>query len=88
MSNYFGKLNKTQLAEYARPLGISPQLKKQDLIDQIEQAANSQRSALETDPLFQEYFETLGDSTDALALATITPKSTTRRRSRYSKAPE
>ncbi|KAF3904950.1 hypothetical protein ABW20_dc0110149 [Dactylellina cionopaga] len=87
MSNYLGKLNKVQLAEFARPLGISPQLKKSDLIEKIEQAANSQRASLESDPIFQEYFETLSADSSALIRAQ-TPKSTTRRRSRYSKAPE
>ncbi|KAJ6257052.1 hypothetical protein Dda_7936 [Drechslerella dactyloides] len=86
MSNYFGKLNKSQLADYARPLGINPQLKKQDLIDQIEQAAASQRASLAHDPLFQDYFETLPDSPNAVAVVP-TPKSV-RRRVRYSKAPE
>ncbi|KAK6346890.1 hypothetical protein TWF696_006992 [Orbilia brochopaga] len=86
MSNYFGKLNKSQLADYARPLGINPQLKKQDLIDQIEQAAAAQRASLSHDPLFQEYFETLPDSPNAV-VAVPTPKSV-RRRVRYSKAPE
>ncbi|KAF3289721.1 hypothetical protein TWF970_003482 [Orbilia oligospora] len=87
MSNYFGKMNKSQLAEYARPLGISTTLKKQDLVEQIEAAVARDRSALEKDTLFQDYFETLTDSPKSLVRA-ITPRSTTRRRSRYSKAPE
>ncbi|KAK6343293.1 hypothetical protein TWF730_010887 [Orbilia blumenaviensis] len=87
MSNYFGKMNKSQLADYARPLGISTTLKKQDLVEQIEAAAARDRPSLENDPLFQDYFETLNDSPKSLVRA-VTPRSTTRRRSRYSKAPE
>ncbi|KAF3917457.1 hypothetical protein ABW21_db0208535 [Orbilia brochopaga] len=87
MSNYFGKLNKSQLADYARPLGINPQLKKQELIDQIEQAAATNRASLSHDPLFADYFETLPDSPTAPVVVVPTPKSV-RRRVRYSKAPE
>ncbi|KAK6525620.1 hypothetical protein TWF281_010674 [Arthrobotrys megalospora] len=87
MSNFFGKMNKTQLAEYARPLGVSTTLKKQDLVEQIEAAAARDRPSLENDPLFQDYFETLNDSPKSIVRA-VTPRSTARRRSRYSKAPE
>ncbi|KAF3942257.1 hypothetical protein ABW19_dt0202688 [Dactylella cylindrospora] len=89
MSNYLGKLNKTQLAELARPLGIkhSTALKKQDLIDQIESELQSKRATLENDDLFKEYYETL-PTDSAVALRSVTPKTTARRRSRYSKAPE
>ncbi|KAK6507443.1 hypothetical protein TWF481_005875 [Arthrobotrys musiformis] len=87
MSNYFGKMNKSQLADYARPLGISTTLKKQDLVEQIEAAAARDRPTLENDPLFSDYFDTLNDSPKSVARA-VTPRSSTRRRSRYSKAPE
>ncbi|EPS43479.1 hypothetical protein H072_2513 [Dactylellina haptotyla CBS 200.50] len=88
MSQYFGKLNKAQLAEFARPAGISNQLKKQDIIDALEDYASKNRSNLEADNLWQPYFETLADPSSALVRASPTTKPTPRRRSRYSKAPE
>ncbi|KAK6537644.1 hypothetical protein TWF694_011818 [Orbilia ellipsospora] len=91
MSNYFGKLNKSELASYARPLGINPAIRKQDLIDQIEEAAINRRGSLEKDTLalFQDYYDTLPDSpATAVVVRATTPRSTVKRRSRYSKAPE